>query len=247
MSYFHHILGRKWSHLTSIFFTDGLGWNHQLLRCPTKLVKGCKWVRTWIYSPFTIRWNMQVVISVPPTCSNSEFLKPARYNSSPITNRRCAVKTRALEPKYRLTAKGGRKLHTTWMSRWKLGWMVSKMGYNLLINGVYWGYNPLTNLLVTSRDIHVVVLCWVRLQTWRHQIQKWQPICHHPILFKVDLQENNSFLFFSGTTIGQCGILLWLEGSVRFFVEYILKKVHCWLWNDPIWRIFFRWVGSTTT
>ena len=24
------------------------------------------------------------------------------------------------------------------------------MGYNLLINGVYWGYNPLTNLLLTS-------------------------------------------------------------------------------------------------
>ena len=27
------------------------------------------------------------------------------------------------------------------------------MGYNLLINGVYWGYNPLTNHLVTSWDI----------------------------------------------------------------------------------------------
>ena len=24
------------------------------------------------------------------------------------------------------------------------------MGYNLVINGVYWGYNPLTNLLLTS-------------------------------------------------------------------------------------------------
>ena len=30
------------------------------------------------------------------------------------------------------------------------------MGYNLLINGVYWGYNPLTNHLVTSWDIQVV-------------------------------------------------------------------------------------------
>ena len=27
------------------------------------------------------------------------------------------------------------------------------MGYNLLINGVYKGYNPLTNLLLTSWDI----------------------------------------------------------------------------------------------
>ena len=29
------------------------------------------------------------------------------------------------------------------------------MGYNLLINGVYWGYNPFTNLLLTSWDIQV--------------------------------------------------------------------------------------------
>ena len=31
------------------------------------------------------------------------------------------------------------------------------MGYNLLINGVYWGYNPLTNHLLTSWDILVFV------------------------------------------------------------------------------------------
>ena len=34
----------------------------------------------------------------------------------------------------------------TWMFRWKLGFMVGKLGiirYNLLINGVYCGYNPL--------------------------------------------------------------------------------------------------------
>ena len=30
------------------------------------------------------------------------------------------------------------------------------MGYNLLINGEYWGYNPLTNHLLTSWDIQVV-------------------------------------------------------------------------------------------
>ena len=32
------------------------------------------------------------------------------------------------------------------------------MGYNLLINGVYWGYNPLTNHLLTSWDILVGVI-----------------------------------------------------------------------------------------
>ena len=29
------------------------------------------------------------------------------------------------------------------------------MGYNRLINGVYWGYNPFTNQLLTSWDIQV--------------------------------------------------------------------------------------------
>ena len=29
------------------------------------------------------------------------------------------------------------------------------MGYNLLTNGVYWGYNPLPNHLLTSWDILV--------------------------------------------------------------------------------------------
>ena len=40
----------------------------------------------------------------------------------------------------------------------ELGSMVSKWVinvYNLLINGIYWGYNPLTNLLLTSWDIQV--------------------------------------------------------------------------------------------
>ena len=32
------------------------------------------------------------------------------------------------------------------------------MDYNLLINGVYWGYNPLTNILLTSWDIRIATL-----------------------------------------------------------------------------------------
>ena len=31
------------------------------------------------------------------------------------------------------------------------------MGHNLLINGIYWGYNPFTNHLLSSRDIQVSV------------------------------------------------------------------------------------------
>ena len=40
------------------------------------------------------------------------------------------------------------------MSRWKFVNGL-QMGYNLLEHGVYWGYNPLTNLLLTSWDIQV--------------------------------------------------------------------------------------------
>ena len=38
--------------------------------------------------------------------------------------------------------------------------MVSKwvISYNLLINGIYWEYNPLTNHLLTSWDIQVTAL-----------------------------------------------------------------------------------------
>ena len=35
---------------------------------------------------------------------------------------------------------------------------VSKSLVKLVINGVYWGYNPLTNHLLTSWDIQVVPL-----------------------------------------------------------------------------------------
>ena len=37
------------------------------------------------------------------------------------------------------------------------------MGYNLLVNGVYWGYNLLTNHLLTSWDIQVCHQCRLRI------------------------------------------------------------------------------------
>ena len=40
------------------------------------------------------------------------------------------------------------EFRSTWMSRWKLGSMVRINGlFHLLINGIYWGYNPFTNFL----------------------------------------------------------------------------------------------------
>ena len=44
------------------------------------------------------------------------------------------------------------------------------MGYNLPINGVSWGYNPLTNHLLSSWDIQVVDI--------------WLVVFHQPILTK---------------------------------------------------------------
>ena len=35
------------------------------------------------------------------------------------------------------------------------------MGYNLLVNGIHWGYNPLTNHLLASWDIQVYFLKYV--------------------------------------------------------------------------------------
>ncbi len=47
--------------------------------------------------------------------------------------------------------------NTTWMSQEVSKWLVNGLiiTYNLLIDGVYWGYNPLTNHLLTSWDIQV--------------------------------------------------------------------------------------------
>ena len=42
----------------------------------------------------------------------------------------------------------------TWMSPEVSKWFGS-MGYKLYISGVYWGYNPLTNLLLSSWDIQL--------------------------------------------------------------------------------------------
>ena len=38
----------------------------------------------------------------------------------------------------------------TWMSREVSKWVIT--WYNLPINGVYWGYNPLANLLLTCPE-----------------------------------------------------------------------------------------------
>ena len=51
---------------------------------------------------------------------------------------------------------------TTWMSRWKLGSMVSKwvISYNLLINGVYCAYSPLILPFYKNFQRDIQVASW---------------------------------------------------------------------------------------
>ena len=63
------------------------------------------------------------------------------------------------------------------------------MGYNLLINEVYWGYNPFTNLLLASWDILVPQNGWF--------------IMENPIFYWMIRGENPLFL---GNTLHILGI-----------------------------------------
>ena len=63
------------------------------------------------------------------------------------------------------------------------------MGYNLLIGGIYWGYNPLTNLLLTSWDIQVSL-----------KEGLFQYGIHLPT---IDFQ--GKFVSFQGSISGYCG------------------------------------------
>ena len=51
------------------------------------------------------------------------------------------------------------------------------MAYNLLMNGVYWGYNPFTNLLPTSWDIQVNLFHLLPVQG--HLMPSWLQFSDH--------------------------------------------------------------------
>ena len=51
-------------------------------------------------------------------------------------------------------------------------WIIS---YNLLTNGVNWGYNPVTNHLLTSSDIQVVVFWWFPPE-WMFAVALFWPV-----------------------------------------------------------------------
>ena len=89
------------------------------------------------------------------------------------------------------------------------------MGYHLLINGLYWGYNPLTYHLLTSWDIQAVLPSgkptwlagkWILNEdgksllnmgdspacyVWSIPEGKWNDLVHHPI--ETSIYFNNFF------------------------------------------------------
>ena len=76
---------------------------------------------------------------------------------------------------------------STWMSRWKLGSMARINGLlHLLINGVYWGYNPLANYLLTSWDIQVEV---------DFRSLKWDDQNNMEVFFESTSENQRSFGF----------------------------------------------------
>ena len=92
------------------------------------------------------------------------------------------------------------------------------MGYNLLINGVYWGYNPFTKHLLTSSDIQAVLRSWIskdNLLLGPEQIQDGQP----------PLRTGH----FSGVVVGETGFfgLCSRDMLVLGSVVVSLGKVGC--------------------
>ena len=65
------------------------------------------------------------------------------------------------------------------MSRWKLGLMVRINGYNPLINGVYWGYNPFTNHLLISWE-HPSGMIFDPWHSWMYPDPNVGPLWDNP-------------------------------------------------------------------
>ncbi len=84
--------------------------------------------------------------------------------------------------------------------------------YNLLINGIHWGYNPLINLLLTSWDIQVVVCIFV---VWRISSSRAGEI-------------SNEYIQTYSMRLGWGCVYLWRHGSLICMVNYISHTIHIW-------------------
>ena len=84
------------------------------------------------------------------------------------------------------------------------------MGYNLLINGVYWGYNPVTNHLLTSWNIQV----------------GYTPTGNGPIRWR--------WIFFGAKIFGECSALriytiTYQHQVIGMEIHFIQYLVSCYI------------------
>ena len=87
------------------------------------------------------------------------------------------------------------------------------MGYNLLINGVYWGHNPLTNHLLTSWDIQVEG--FEPTITWRAIVTEPFPLVH--VAMPPCSCEFFFHLMYVGKMIQSHSPRIWVVQKDRFF------------------------------
>ena len=91
----------------------------------------------------------------------------------------------------------------------KLGSMVRINGlFHLLINGIYCGYNPLTNLLLTSWDIQVYLYLYIYIYLY----------CKYIYIYIWSPPRN---LFFVTFFLSSIYIYIYIEHNVRCYVEHL--------------------------
>ena len=116
------------------------------------------------------------------------------------------------------------------------------MGYNLVINRVYWGYNPLTNHFLTSWDIQVstVSAAGVKFRDVQNESMEWGSRCRIVSTAFNWVVATQIFLFLS--LCGGNGPIWNLEKYLKPPRSNIktLKFHRPRVWgNDPIWRAYF--------
>ena len=118
------------------------------------------------------------------------------------------------------------------------------MGFNLIINGIYWGYNPLTSHLLSSWDIQVPQTTRLFFFSIAH--------LHHPSFAPPGGPLAGHQL---GLQAGGRGPASWGHGIWKVVrLGGLSQDLDTWVGSTPLlgggihpnYFIFFRWVGSTT-
>ena len=76
------------------------------------------------------------------------------------------------------------------------------MGYNLLVNGVYWGYNPLIYLLLTSWDIQVYIYICVYIYMYIYMDQM-ETLKQKHMFLQIHHEKNPAWCRVPGCSISR--------------------------------------------